>query len=236
MVKPIPLYNGASTLNTILDPQRLSQGTRKAPGIIELAKAVNVSIDDRGLVTLRRGDALLKVGDFHSLFCDGGDCFVVQERVDDAVILRVTSLSPITAETVVSGLSQGLRAEFKQVNDDTFWSNGVQCGYIRSGINHAWPVGAYRGPDADIDFLTSPPIPNHMAFLKGGKCAVAVGNAVFLNHEPFQYGLFAPAFGYIGFESDVSMICEVQGGFYASDAKRTWFFRKVEGGWYNYRQ
>lgn len=230
----IPLYNGASTLNTVLDPQRLSQGTRNAPGIIELAKAVNVSIDDRGLVTLRRGDALLKVGEFHSLFCDGGDCFAIKENTSDATLVKVNA--DYSLSTVRTGLSKWLRMCFAQTSTDTFYSNGVQNGFIRSGVNYAWPVNTYRGPTADIEFTTSIPVANHLAFMQGGKCAIAVGQSIFINHEPFRYGLFAPALGFIGFESDVSMICPVQAGFFVSDQRQTWFFRKIDGGWYRYKQ
>ena len=173
MTKPITLYNGSSGLNTVLDPQRLSQGSKDRPGIIELSQAVNVSIDDRGLVTLRNGYTEAVEGEFHSLFCDGGDCFVVQENASDAAIMRVRDDHSIVL--VRSGLSKGLRMCFAQANTDTFYSNGVQNGFIRNGVNYPWPVQTYRGPDADVDFATSVPVANHIAFLQGGKCVISVG-------------------------------------------------------------
>ena len=233
-MKRLTLYNGSLGLNTVLDPQRLSQGSKERPGIIELAEAVNVSIDDRGLVTLRNGYAEVVEGEFHSLFCDGGDCFVVQERTSDSAIMRVRD--DYSLVLVRDGLSKGLRMCFAQTNTDTFYSNGVQHGFIRGGVNNPWPVQQYRGPDADVDFSTSVPVANHIAFLQGGKCLLTVGPHLFINHEPFKYGLFAPALGFIGFESDVSMICTAQSGFFVSDQRQTWFFRKVDGGWYRYRQ
>lgn len=237
MVKPVTLYKGSSGLNTALDPQRLSQGTENAPNIIELAQAVNCSIDERGLVTLRNGSVKKIDGEFHSLFCDGGDCFVVQERTTDSAIMQVVKAGDAHSLSLVrGGMSKGLRMCFAQANTDTFYSNGVQNGYIRGGATYPWPVQTYRGPDADVDFATSVPVANHIAFLQGGKCVISVGPHLFLNHEPFKYGLFAPALGFIGFESDVSMICPAQSGFFVSDQRQTWFFRKVDGGWYRYRQ
>ena len=230
----ITLYNGTIGLNTELDPKSLSQGSKNSPGIIELAQAVNISIDDRGLATLRQGDSLITSGSFHSLFCDGGDCFVVQEGDSSATLSKVNA--DLSLSVVRAGLSKGLRCEFAQTNTDTFYSNGVQNGFIRAGVNYAWPVNTYRGPDADIEFATSIPVANHLAFMQGGKCAIAVGQSLFINHEPFKYGMFAQAIGFIGFESDVSMICPVQAGFFVSDQRQTWFFRKIDGGWYRYKQ
>lgn len=223
-----------SGLNTVLDPERLQQGDRTNGYEIELAEAVNISIDDRGLPSLRNGSSPIASGSYHSLFCDGGDCFAILEGVSYASIIKVNS--DLTTSVVRSGLSLGLRMEFAQTNTDTFYSNGVQNGYIRSGVSHSWPVQTYKGQDADVDFATSIPVAKHIAFMQGGKCVIAVGSQVFINHEPFKYGLFAPALGFIGFESNVSMICPVKSGFFVSDQQQTWFFRKVDGGWYRYRQ
>ncbi len=223
-----------SGLNTVLDPERLQQGDRTNGYEIELAEAVNVSIDNRGLPSLRNGSSPVATGEYHSIFCDGGDCFAILEGESSASIVKIHT--DFTTSVVRSGLSKGLRMGFAQTNTDTFYSNGVQNGFIRGGVNYSWPVQTYRGPDADVDFATSVPVANHIAFLQGGKCVISVGPHLFLNHEPFKYGLFAPALGFIGFESDVSMICPAKSGFFVSDQRQTWFLRKVDGGWYRYRQ
>ena len=234
-IKPITLYTAAAGLNTRLDPQRLTQGVRDNPGLVELAQAVNISIDDRGLVSLRNGDALAQAGEFHSLFCDGGDCFVVQDRSEDAAIMRVVSLSPVVLEGVRSGLAKGQRMAWCQVNDDTLYSNGLQNGFISSRVSYPWPAGTYTGPDADISFETSAPVADHIGFMPGGQLLLAEGPAVWINHLPFQFGLFSKRHGYIGFDSDLTMLAVVRDGFFASDSSRTWFFRKGEG-WYIYKQ
>lgn len=234
-VKPITLYSAAVGLNTRLDPQRLTQGVKDHPGLVELSQAVNVSIDDRGLVSLRNGDTLAQAGDFQSLFSSGRDCFVVEERDSDAAIMRAASLSPVVLEGVRSGLTKGRRIAWCQVNDDTFYGNGLQHGFIRSGVSHPWPAGTYTGPDADISFETSAPVAEHIGFRPGGQMLLAEGPAVWINHLPFQFGLFSKRHGYIGFDSDLTMLAVVRDGFFASDAHRTWFFRKGEG-WYTYRQ
>ena len=233
--KPITLYSAAVGLNTSLDPQRLAQGTKDSQGLVELSQAVNISIDDRGLISLRNGDALAQAGEFHSLFSAGRDCFVVQERSEDAAIMRVSSLSPVVLDGIRSGLTKGRRMAWCQVNDDTFYGNGLQHGFIRSGVSRPWPAGTYTGPDADISFETSAPVAEHIGFRPGGQMLLAEGPAVWINRLPFQFGLFSKRHGYIGFDSDLTMLAVVRDGFFASDAHRTWFFRKGEG-WYVYRQ
>ena len=236
MVKPITLYNGSSGLNTVLDPQRLSQGNLDNPGMIELAQAVNVSVDERGLVSLRPGSTLLVEGAYHSLFCDGGDCFVVKDRSSDAAIYHVNDSDPSILTLVTDGLTKGIRVEFAQANTDTFYSNGTQNGFIREMVRYDWPVQSYYGPDVDIQFLASIPKPNHIAFRRGGQCIIAVDDYVLINHEPFKFGLFSPVHGFIKFSSKVVMLCPTIAGFYASDQTSTWFFRKQSEGWYRYIQ
>ena len=235
MVKPITLYTAAAGLNTVLDPQRLLYGVQDNPGLIELSQALNVSIDERGLVELRKGYTQLASGTYHSLFCDDGscDCFVVQERSDDAAIFRVDA--GLTLTVVRTGLTKGLRMAWGQSNTDTFYSNGVERGFIRNGISNEWPVGVYTGPDDDRGFAASAPIANHIAFLQGGMLLLAVGPAIFINHAPFQYGLFNLRSGYIGFQSDVLMVAPIKSGAFVSDCERTWFFRKMDG-WYSFKQ
>lgn len=236
MVKPITLFTASAGLNTRLDPQRLGAGYDNEAGISEFAQCVNVSIDDRGLPSLRNGDALAQAGSFHSLFCDGGDCFVVDERTNDAAILRILAVSPLTTATVVTGLTKGKRMAWGQTGEDTFYSNTIQNGYIRAGVRYAWPVQTYQGPEADMQFATAIPAASGVAFLPGGKVLLAVGNAIFQNHAPFQYGLFHPARGNVAaFDSPVTMLAGVDGGFYVSDERNTWFFRALEG-WYLYKQ
>ena len=127
------LYNASIGLNTKLDPQRLSSDPNK----LECAQLVNVSIDDRGLISLREGYSELNNHNYSSIFCNDVDCFVVEERVSDAAIFKLVSVSPLTFATVRTGLTKGQRMAWEQVNYDTFYSNGTQNGYIRSGVNYS---------------------------------------------------------------------------------------------------
>jgi len=225
------LFSGSRGLNTVLDPERLSQGTEDDPGMVELAVAVNVSIDDRGLVTLRNGDTLAGSGEFHSLFCDGGDCFVVQERTEDAAIMQVAG--DLSLSGVRSGLTKNRRMSFAQVNGDTYYSNGIQNGFIRSGISSAWPINTYEGPETNLNFSPAP-VGSHIAFKPGGLMLIAVGPVLWINHFPYIFGLYSLARGFVQFASDIRMICPVAGGVFVSDSTATWFLRGTS--WFDFVQ
>lgn len=227
----VSLYEATAGLVTRLEPQRLTPGG--ADGPVELAEAVNIAIDERGLIELRHGDELLVEGEFHSLFCDGGHCFVVRERASDAAIMRWSEELGLVG--VRSGLKKNCPMGWCRINQDTFYGNGEDCGYIREGLSHPWPVGEYLGPDADAVFEPMP-APHLIGFRPGGQMIIAKDNAIYLNHQPFQFGYFNRAGGYIGFEGNVTLLADVRDGFFASDGLRTWFFRKLDTGWYHYRQ
>lgn len=227
----VSLYEATAGLVTAVDPQRLTPGGAEGP--MELAEAVNIAIDERGLAELRHGGMVLQEGSFHSLFCDGGDCFVIQERTRDAAIMRVAADGSLSG--VRSGLTQNRRMGWRRINQDTFYGNGFECGFIREGVSHPWPRGEYHGPEADMDFEPMP-VPELIGFRPGGQMIIGRENAVYMNHQPFQFGYFNRAAGYIGFEGDLTLLADVRDGFFASDGLRTWFFRKLESGWYHYRQ
>lgn len=226
-MKPITLFSGTAGLNTVLDPERLVSSPEK----LELAEAVNISIDDRGLPSLRRGGQSIFEAECHSLFCAGGDCFVIHERTEDAAIMRIVNTDVI--EGVRSGLTKNLRMSWTQTNTDTFYSNGVENGYIRDGVSNAWPTSTYQGPAANRDFSAAP-VGTHIAFKPGGLMLVAEGRTLWINHLPFDFGLFNKRSGFVQFASDILMICPVQSGVFVSDERQTWFLRGTN--WHDFSQ
>lgn len=227
----VSLYEATAGLVTVVDPQRLVSASAETP--VEMAEAVNIAIDERGLAELRHGAFVLTEGEFHSLFCDGGPAFVVQERTRDAAIMGVAEDGTLTG--IRSGLTKNRPMGWCRINQDTFYGNGMECGFIRDGVSRPWPRGEYRGPEADADFEPMP-APNLIGFRPGGQLIIARDDAIHINHQPFQFGFFNRAGGYIGFQHDVSLLAVVRDGFFASDGERTWFFRKLDTGWYHYRQ
>jgi hypothetical protein len=231
MVKPATLYSATSGLNTVLDPERLTMGTRDNPGMIELSQAVNVSIDDRGLISLRNGSEMKQAGAFHSLFCDKGDCFVVQDRAGDSAIFRVGEDFGLTG--VRSGLSKGRPMSFTDTGEATFYANGVENGFIAGGVSSVWPIGTYSGPDTNYSF-TSAPVGNHIAFKRGGLMLIAVGAILWINHLPYNFGLYNLRSGFVSFPSAIRMICPMESGVFISDQTRTYFLRGTS--WFDFVQ
>ena len=132
--KPTTLYTSSRGLNTRLDPQRLMHGTKDDPGAVEFAQAVNVDIDDRGLVTIRKGSSLLQAGAFHSLFrARGGDCFVVQDRTSDAAIFKVDP-STYTLTGIRSGLAKGSRVCLPRPTTAPFMPTAHRTGLSRAAF------------------------------------------------------------------------------------------------------
>jgi len=219
MAEIISLYKATSGLNTTVDPERLTFGE---DGIVEFAQAVNISIDDRGLASLRTGDTLLQSGEFHSFFCDGGDCFVVQERSGDAAIMQVNpdwSLSGVR-----SGLSKGRPMGWCQANTMTFYGNGESLGVIENGVSSGWTVDPYNGPaDPSLAFLSSVPVPSLLGYDGAGTIAVANGQSLRWNRFPFLFGLFVQR-DVIATPTPITMVKSVAGGWFVSDERYVRFY------------
>lgn len=214
------LFSSVSGINTQVDPTRIKYDSRK--GIADLAYAVDVSIDDTGLISSRKGHgAVAQTGVFHSLFCDGGDAYIVQDRTSDAAVLQVGT--DLSVSGVRSSLTKAARMAWVQVNDATFYANGHENGVIRSGTSGSWPVDSYNGPDSSEDFQAAP-VGTHLGH-RNGIMGIAVGNVVWFNHLPYVFGLFNLKSGFVQFETDVRMVKPVAGGWFISDSKTTWFFQ-----------
>lgn len=231
MSDPVILYDTCLGLNNVLDPRRIRFGLMDQPGAVEFAQLVNVAVDDRGLISLREGEDILVTGSFSSVFCDEGDCFAVQERTSDAAIVKLNPDNTITG--VRSPITKGATMAWGQVGSDTYYSNGHENGVIRGGVSSAWPVGVYKGPQDYVEFSQAP-VASHIVFRPGGQVILAEGSTLWINHSPFQYGLFSKHRGFINLASTVTMATSVDAGFFASDESNTWFFR--QNSWYGYKQ
>jgi len=163
-MKPITIYTGATGLNTVDDPVRI--GFNKN-GQTDLGVAVNIEIDQSLRVTRRKGQTLLQSGAYHSLFCDGGDCFVV----------KGTSLYQVASNGSLKGIRSGLtpgKMSFAQSGDRTYYANGYETGWIEDGISNVWQVGTFVGPDTNRIF-SDLIIGDHLSVFSG-RIFVSEGN------------------------------------------------------------
>lgn len=224
MVKPITLYKGTVGLNTVLDPQRLSQGTRDQPNIIELAQAVDVIVDERGLGTLRAGSTLLGLGAYHSMASNGRVCFVARNWADQSTIEQVVMTSPTTAQFagIRSGLTRGLPVSFAFDGDRTWYTNGRENGYLEDGISHPWPDHSQADPVTATSRQFSPAPIGHLVAVGFGRVWVFDESTLWYS-EPYSFGRFDKARGFFQFRSRGRMIVPVDGGLWISDEDTTYF-------------
>lgn len=218
MPDPILLFSGSSGLNTIVDPVRIQYNPET--GVTDLALAVNVSIDDTGRISRRKGQRQLQSGEFHSIFCDTGNCFVVEERVSDAAIMQLATDYSLTG--LRSSLAKDRRMSFCQIGSQTFYTNGLQNGVIENSISLPWPEQAHVGAETSRSF-SGAPLGTHIAFF-AGRMWISEGSVLWYS-EPYAYGKFDLARSFIWLGSDIRMIKPVATGLFVSDSTATWFFQ-----------
>jgi len=217
MGKPRNLFSGTSGLNTVSDPVRISYDPET--GVSDLAEAVNITIDQSGRPNRRRGFLKKQDGLFHSAFCDGGDCFCIQDREDNAAIMQIAQDFSLTG--IRSGLPLERRVAFCQVGSQTFYLNGLQNGVIEDGVSRPWPVDEYVGVETDRVFSPAP-VGEHFAWMNG-RMFISEGKVVWWS-ELFKYGLFEKKKSFWQFHTKIRMIKPVASGLFISDEKNTWFY------------
>lgn len=234
----VTLFSGTRGLNTKDNPVRITDGIKSNPaGLVDLAEAVNVYVDDAGMPWRRKGYSKVSNGKFHSLFSGevGGECFVVQDRTTDAAILKVSPVSgtEVSLSGVRSGLSLGRRVDWIMVNDEIYYTNGYENGFLKAGASFDWPVGSYIGPETDTQFYPAP-IGDHLGYQQGGLLFISKGTSLFVNHKPFEFGLYALGKGVVNFSSKILMVCPVKSGVFVSDSEAIWFLRGTS--WFDFTQ
>ena len=110
-------------------------------GLTDLVSAVNVDIDDSGVVRRRQGyGSPVIAGAWHSLWSNGRRCFGVTGTTLREILpdYSTVTLASVTASRPVCWLEMGARI---------FWSNGVERGCI-TGTNRSWGLAVPRRIDA----------------------------------------------------------------------------------------
>jgi len=213
MSKPIRILSGGTGLNTVVDPIRLPFD--RETGISDLAVAVNVTVDETGFISRRDGYLKVRDENSHSLFCDGGDCLFVAGDT----LYRL--LADYSVETVRAGLSQGNRMAYAQVNNDIYYTNGVELGIVhQGGVHEDWTAQVYVGPETNRVF-DGPRAGNHLAFAFG-RIFVVDGNVLWWT-EPFGFSFFDRTRSFAQFPGRITMVKAVAGGLYVSDEEHTFF-------------
>jgi hypothetical protein len=214
-LNPITIFRGTSGLNTVDDPARIPMAKN---AISDVAELVNMRVDSSGRPSKRVGQTLIEPGSFHSMYCDGWDCFVAKDRDADTAIYQVGNDGTLAG--VMSGLTIGQRIAFKKYGAKTYYANGMQYGIIEDGVSKTWEPGEYHGPATDRSFS----IPSGITHLEvhSGRVFASAGNVLWWS-ELFRFDLFDQARSLIQFHTDIRMIKSVPGGLYVSTAHNTYF-------------
>jgi hypothetical protein len=211
------IFKGSSGLNTVQHPLRLPYD--REVGVMGLSAAVNVVVDDTGMVTRRGGYESVDTGSWHSLFCDGGDCVGVK---DGELVLIGPDLNTTLLRTDIQH-----PLAYAQVNDAIYYTSRSAYGIVRAGAHIDWVAGAYVGPDTNRD-ITGPFPAEHIAFHAGRMWLAVDGFLAF--SEPFAFSWFDLHQGTIPMESRVRMLAPVADGMFISTETATYFLAGTNPG------
>jgi hypothetical protein len=222
MTNPVIIISKCAGINNVIDPKRLKHHDPNV-GLTDIAEGQNIDIDDSGQISTRLGKVLISSIPSHSLFCDGGDCFVAQDRTSDTALYKVgLNLSLIG---IRSSLTKGLPFSYFQAGDETYYSNGIQNGRILNEVSSAWPVNAF--PDGELHRVySSAPVGKHIAYFLL-RAWIAVDDTIYIS-KPGYLGSFRMAKYYFRYGSDIRMIRPVASGVWVSDSEATWFITPGE--------
>lgn len=211
---------GFSGINNRVDPVRLRYDPKT--GISPLDSAVNLFVDDTGRLSRRPGQVRYSAVKSHSVFCDKGDAFVVQDRTSDSAIYQIGTDYSLTG--VVAGLVKGARVSFCRVGDKTHYMNGHECAVLNNGILEAWPGYTHVGVETLREFFPVP-IGHKLAYFQDRMwVAVEDGSShVIYVSEPFAVGKFRLAGCGFPLPSKVRMMKPVKNGVWVSDSQQTGF-------------
>lgn len=211
------ILKGALGLNNKIDPLRHKYNPDTGVGF--LAEAINCDIDDSGMISRRSGQELVSAISSHSVFCDKGDCFIMQDRESDAALYQVGT--DFSLSGIRSGMTKGARVSFCQVGDKTYYSNYYQNGVIEDGVSSSWPPLVDHVGANSVRAFYPAPIGGHIAYFQN-RWWIARDNEIFIS-EPNASGKFDFSRRYLQFGSNVAMIKPVAGGVWISDLAKTGF-------------
>lgn len=194
--KTIPFLRASGGLNIVTDPKRIAFDAEK--GVVDLATAYNVDIDQSGRISRRPGLTLLADWNSKNIFCDGGDCLFTSG----------TSLYKLNPDYTRTGLRSGLTPDLKMYYVKSgvkiYYANGVELGYIYNDKSWVWDASTYVGPKTTTEY-SGPPEGFTMLEIFKGRMYGAVGRDLFYS-EPYGFGLFNLGKGFYRFSGNIRFI------------------------------
>jgi hypothetical protein len=218
-VDPIT-FNKFKGLRNTVTPERL--------GVDELARAVNVDIDDAGELRRRRGFTLVSSGDYHSLYREGAKTFVVKDG-NLCLLLPNYTTTTIKPNVGVDPLA------YVTVGDETYFSSRSTSGVIKSDNTVAdWgerdEYGEWLSPVLNPTdslpavagkLLAAPPLATALTHLNG-RIYLAAGKSVWAT-ELYLYNYIDKTKNFMQFEDGVTALAAVADGIYVGTESAVYF-------------
>jgi hypothetical protein len=213
--KRVRLLVKSTGLNQKQPPTRLDYDAQK--GVMDLAEAYNVYIDDTGRVCRRGGyAATVRTESSHSMFTGKTGTFFVA----GTVLYKLNE--DLTRTSVRTGLTADAEVSWLEVLNTIYYMNGHEVGRLVNGVYANWTVGTYQGP-VTVRQFSAPPIGTQLE-IYNGTMFVVVKNVLWYS-ERFGFNLFDMARNYIWFETDITMVKAVSDGLFVSTDRKVVFLK-----------
>lgn len=214
MAELITIFTSSTGLNTADAEYRTAKD-----GVCEFSESLNMSLDKTGRPSLRNGLVLKQAGNYHSLYVNRNVCYVV----GGDTLYRMAKDTSLTA--LRSGLATGVRMSYAQAGNRTYFSNGIQNGYIENDVAHDWTQGEYFNAETNRKYAPVP-VGNHLE-IHSSRMYIAVDNVLFWS-ERFRYDLFRVGRNAVQFTSKILMIKSVDSGMFVSTEHNTYFLAGLD--------
>lgn len=194
----------------------------------QLAKAINIDIDDAGQIRRRRGATQVAEGNFHSVFSD-----------EDRVIgVRDGFLGIIYPDYSFKAIKSNIGSApicYVKVGDKIYFSSQLYSGVIneddtvspwgQQSSENMW-LSPVVNPTSTYDeirgkFIGAPPVATSLAYFNG-RIYMANGSDVWAT-ELYLYDYVDKTRNYLSFESEVTVIGAVTDGLYVGTKTAVWF-------------
>lgn len=213
MTQPITIFTGTTGINNKVDPSRLSFDPKT--GIVDLAAAVNIDIDDTGRPSRRPGyTATVRTEAWKNLFgcgsyavgTKGNALCVIEANMDHTAIRNVNASAKMSYVRDSDG-----------DQDIVYYTNGHENGKIINKISYSWTVGTLTSETKE--FASAPT--GHL-LEKRNRMFIAQDNILWYS-EPNSCNLYRLGTNHFRFMSKIKMVQAVTGGLWVSDSDDIYF-------------
>ena len=210
---PISIFSGTTGINNKVDPSRLRFDPKT--GIVDLAAAVNIDIDDTGRPSRRRGrTATVRTEPWKCLFSAGSFAVGI---TGDALCVIEADLSYTAIRNVNASAEMSYLRDTDGEQDIIYYCNGHENGRIINKTSYTWTVGDLTSETKEF---SAAPI-GHL-IEKRKRMFVAQDNILWYS-EPNSNDLYRLGTNHFRFMSRIRMVQAVAGGLWVSDSDAIYF-------------